>query len=189
MNGVKIILNHFSLEGASCKTKLQAILSKYKMFLKLCMILALAWSRNPPSPPSEGQLGHLCLNCHCLRKPTLKRSLPVSPFSQLIPPCFIVTCEKRQWLLVSFSFEPENPLVWFRDHLWLLAFIYATKTYLPCISLKCLLNIQEVRSKVFSLSYSVSCSLKLTGVIKMLGCGIPDFMAFWFQVKPSWIVN
>ena len=50
MNGVKIILNHFSLEGASCKTKLQAILSKYKMFLKLCMILALAWSRNPPSP-------------------------------------------------------------------------------------------------------------------------------------------
>ena len=126
MNGVKIMLNHFSLEGASCKTMLQAILSKYKMFLKLCMILALAWSRNPPSPPSEGQLGHLCLNCHCLRKPTLKRSLPVSPFSQLIPPCFIVTCEKRQWLLVSFSFEHEKPLVWSRGHLWLLAFTQAT---------------------------------------------------------------
>ena len=31
-------------------------------------------------------------------------SLLVSPFSQLIPVSFIVTCEKRQWLFVSFSF-------------------------------------------------------------------------------------
>ena len=59
---------------------------RYKtMYHKIyCTMHLIGLVKNPSLPPSEGQLGHLCLNCHCLRTTRLC-SLLVSPFSQLIP--------------------------------------------------------------------------------------------------------